>query len=136
MFATTPATPPAPLPPPAYFAIAYKRGGGFAPSTSALIVRPGRRAVAASDGTRAGKRVVRFRMPPKRVLALEEALRRSRFRTIQERDGDYCADCFVYEIAYGGHRLSLDESEVPDRLGPVIGQIEAVIAARTIPPNA
>ena len=130
------AMPPAPLPPPASFAIAYKRGGGFAPSTSALVVRPGRRALAAGNGTRAGKRAVRFRMPRDRVLALESALRRSHFRTIHGRDGAYCADCHVYEIAYRGHRVSLDESEVPDRLRPVIGQIEAVIAARTIPPDA
>ncbi len=131
--ATAPA---APRPSPGDFAIFYERSGGFAPSTSTLIVRPGRHAVAATSGSRAGERRVEFRIGRRQVLALQRGLRQAGFASIEDPGESGCADCFEYEIRYRGHRLSIDESEMPSRLEPVIGELEAIVTAHAIPPNA
>jgi len=131
--ATTAATP---LPPAGSFAIFYERSGGFAPSTSTLIVRPGRHAVAATGDSRAGQNRVEFRIAKRRVLALERGLRQAGFDSIGDPGPSGCADCFEYEIRYRGHSLSIDESEMPSRLEPVIGELESVVTAHAIPPNA
>ena len=126
----------APLPPPGSFAIFYQRSGGFAPSTSTLIVRPGRHAVAATGGSRAGENRVEFRIGKRRVLALERALRQAGFASLEDPGPSGCADCFEYEIRYRGHSLEVDESEMPPALEPVIGELEAIVTAHAIPPNA
>jgi hypothetical protein len=126
----------APLPPPGSFAISYLRSGGIAFSTSRLVVRPGRRAVAETGGSRAGENRVSFQIPRGRVLALERGLRRAGFGQIADPGPTTCADCFEYEIGYRGHRLSIDESQMPDRLGEVVGELESIVTARAIPPNA
>ena len=126
----------APAPPPGSFAIFYQRSGGFAPSTSTLIVRPGRHAVAATGGSRAGENRVEFRIGKRRVLALERALRQAGFASLEDPGPSGCADCFEYEIRYRGHSLEVDESEMPPALEPVIGELEAIVTAHAIPPNA
>ena len=126
----------APLPPPGSFAIFYQRSGGFAPSTSTLTVRPGRHAVAETSGSRAGENRVEFRIGKKRVLALERGLRRAGFASIADPGESGCADCFEYEIRYRGHSLAFDESQTPARLEAVIGELESVVTAHAIPPNA
>lgn len=125
----------APLPPPASFAIAYERSGGFAPSTSRLLVTPGRHAVAETSGSRAGERRVEFRIGKGRVLALERSLRRAGFGSIESPGESGCADCFEYVIRYRGHRLEIDESQLPARLGEVVAELESVVSAHAIPPN-
>ena len=127
---------PAPLPPPGSFAIFYERSGGFAPSTSKLIVRPGRHAVAATSGGRGGEDQVAFTIGRGRVLELERGLRRAGFFSIEDPGPSGCADCFEYEIRYRGHSLGVDEAEMPARLEPVIGELEALVTAHAIPPNA
>jgi hypothetical protein len=131
--ATTATTP---LPPPGCFAIYYQRSGGFAPSTSTLTIRPGRHAVAETSGSRAGENRVEFRIGKRRVLALERGLRQAGFASIADPGDSNCADCFEYEIRYRGHTVSVDQSEAPSRLTPVIGELEAVVSAHAIPPNA
>jgi hypothetical protein len=125
-----------PLPPPGSFAIFYERSGGFAPSTSRLIVRPGRHAVAETSGSRAGERRVEFLIGKRRVLALERGLRQAGFASIGDPGESGCADCFEYEIRYRGQSLSVDEAEMPSRLEPVIGELESIVTAHAIPPNA
>ena len=125
-----------PLPSPGSFAIFYERSGGFAPSTSTLVVRPGRHAVAATSGSRAGENRVEFRIAKRRVLALARGLRQADFTSIADPGESGCADCFEYEIRYNGHRLAIDESQLPARLEPVIGELEAIVTAHAIPPNA
>ncbi|HYC80708.1 MAG TPA: hypothetical protein VEB65_02910 [Solirubrobacterales bacterium] len=127
---------PAPLPPPGAFAIFYERSGGFAPSNSTLVVRPGRHAVAATSGSRAGANRVEFRIAKRRVLGLERALRQAGFASIADPGESGCADCFEYEIRYRGHTLAIDESQLPARLEPVIGELESIVSAHAIPPNA
>jgi len=126
----------APLPPAGTFAIFYQRSGGFAPSTSTLIVRPGRHAVAATGGSRAGENRVDFRIGKRRVLALEQGLREAGFASIEDPGRSGCADCFEYEIRYRGHSLAIDESGMPSRLEPVFAELESVVTAHAIPPNA
>jgi len=126
----------APLPPPGSFAIFYQRSGGFAPSTSTLIVRPGRQAIAAASGGRGGESRVEFTISRRKVLALERGLRRAGFFSIEDPGPSGCADCFEYEIRYRGHSVEVDEAEMPARLEPLIGELEAVVTAHAIPPNA
>jgi hypothetical protein len=124
------------LAPPGSFSISYERSGGLAPSGSKLLVSPGRHAVAESSGSRAGERRVSFRIGRGRVIALERGLRRAGFGSIGNPGDSNCADCFAYAIRYRGHRVSLDESQVPAELGAVIAEIESVVSAHVIPPNA
>ena len=126
---------PAPLPPPGSFAIFYQRSGGIAASTSTLIVRPGRHAVAATSGTRAGENRVEFRIGKRRVQALQRGLRRAGFFAIEDPGESGCADCFEYEIRYRGHSVSVDQAEMPARLGPVVSELESIVTAHAIPPN-
>jgi hypothetical protein len=121
-----------PLPPPGSFAIVYQRSGGFAPSTSTLIVRPGRHAVAATSSGQAEERRAEFRIGKGRVLALERGLRRAGFATIEDPGESGCADCFEYDIRYRGHRLEIDESQLPARLGAVVAELESVVSAHAL----
>lgn len=112
------------------FAISYSRGGGYAPSVEGLVVAPGRRAVATVDDFQNAERKVRFRLGVGRVRALQANLRRAHFSSIKSNLNSGCADCYLYEIRYRGHRVSLDESVLPEELEPVIGELGAVISAR------
>jgi hypothetical protein len=125
----------APLPPVHDFALTYERSGGFAPSIQSLRVTPGRLATARSDGTRAGEQRASFRLGARRIRSLQRDLRAAHLGSIPKGQGG-CADCFLYSIAYEGARLELEEVDVPPRLARVFGEIEAVITAHTVPPNA
>ena len=126
----------APLPPPGSFAISYERGGGFAPSTSKLVVTRGRHALAVASAPQGGERRVGFRIGKRRVLSLERGLRKADFGSIESPGPSGCADCFAYEIRYRGHSVSLDESQMPARLGKVVAELESVVTAHAIPPKA
>ena len=123
-----------PLPPPADFAIAFKRGGGFTGSTESLVVRPGLHAVATSTGTGIHYQKVEFPISSEKVRALRAGLRRAHFGSIEDKpEQGYCADCFTYAISYRGRRLRFVDPDVPPRLEDVIGELRAVIAGHTIP---
>jgi hypothetical protein len=116
------------------FAIAYSRDGGLAPSLRSLRVTPGRRAIVRASGTgdQSGHLLTaRFRIGKAQVRRLRRALARARFRTIETPapGSPACADCYVYRIRYRGHSVALNDAQVPDPLRPVIGRIEALIAA-------
>jgi hypothetical protein len=121
---------------PADFAISYRQSGGIAASTSGLVVRPGRHAVAESSGSRAGERRVAFRIGPRTVEALERGLRNAHFGSLNSPGPSGCADCFEYAIAYRGHRVTFDESQIPTAIGGVLAKLESIVSAHTIPPNA
>jgi hypothetical protein len=118
------------------FMLIYERGGGFAPSTRSLVVAPAQFATAASSGTRAGERHVDFHLGSRRIRALERGLRRAHFASLESPGASGCADCFEYSLFYRGHLLEFDESQMPRGLRGVVAQIEAIISAHTIPPNA
>jgi hypothetical protein len=117
------------------FSLAYERSGGLAASTQSLRVSPGGRAIAETSGTRAGERRVKFHLGGRRIRSLQRGLSRADIGSIPERQGG-CADCYVYSITYEGTSLELEETEVPPRLASVFNEIEAVITAHTVPPNA
>jgi len=129
------ATAAAQLPPAGDFALVYERSGGLAASTQSLRVTPGGFAVAESSGTRAGEQRAKFRLGGRRIRSLQRGLLRADLGSIHERQGG-CADCYVYSITYEGVSLELEETEVPPRLRTVFDEIEAIITAHTIPPNA
>ena len=129
------ATDPA-LPPVGAFAISYAREGGLAASFAKLTVVPGRRATATSEGGRAGDRTVRFTLGIAQVSALQRELARARFANVAAVQSGGCADCFLYTIRYLGHTVAFDDSTKPARLDGVIGRLESLISAHTIPPEA
>ena len=122
--------------PVAAFTISYERSGGLKPLPQKLVVRPGRHAVAASAGTRAGEQEARFRISRKAVLRLQERLAAAEFTEIESPLPGNCADCYLYSIRYLGHRVLFDQSATPARLDGVVREIESIIYAHTIPPNA
>jgi hypothetical protein len=125
----------APLPPAHDFALTYERGGGFAPSIQSLRVTPGGSATARSEGTRAGEQRASFRLGVRRIRSLQRGLRAAHLASIPKGQGG-CADCFLYSLTYEGTTLELEEVDVPPSLARVFGEIEAVITAHTVPPNA
>jgi hypothetical protein len=131
-----PGPPAEPLPPPKPFAIHYERSGGLKPMAQELTIRPGRQAVASSAGTRAGERTVRFRVSRKQVASLKADLRQTRFSQLQESVPSNCADCFIYSIEHGGHEVTRDQTTMPKKLAALVTEIESLIYAHTIPPNA
>ncbi len=124
------------LPPPYSFTLVYEREGGFAPSPQGLVVAPGGFATADGTETRGGKRHAEFRLSDRRIRSLQRGLRRAHLRSIPKHGIRNCADCYVYDIYYEGSHVKLDQPEVPPRLLEVIEQIEAIISAHTIPPDA
>lgn len=121
---------------PETFRIVYERGGGFAPSTSRLVVRPGRHTVAETAGTRAGEQRVRFRLAAKRIAALERDLAGAGFGDLESPHESTCFDCFTYEIAYRGNRIHFNQAQIPDGLDSVVGELESIVTSHAIPPNA
>jgi hypothetical protein len=118
---------------PGSFQIVYERGGGFAPSVSRLVVRPGRHAVAESGSFTGEKERTAFRIGRAQVIALQRGLRQAHFGSLKNPGPSGCADCFEYVVTYRGHRLSLDESqtETYDGLGEVLAELESIVAAHT-----
>jgi hypothetical protein len=116
---------------PGSFQIVYERGGGFAPSVSRLVVRPGRHAVAESGSFTGEKERSAFRIGRGQVIALQRGLREAHFGSLENPGPSGCNDCFEYAVSYRGHRLSLDESQTQkyDGLGEVLAELESIVAA-------
>ena len=116
---------------PTTFQIVYERGGGFAPSTSRLVVRPGRHAVAASGSVGGDLDRTAFRIGRDEVIALQRGLRLAHFGSLKNPGQSGCADCFEYVVTDRGHRLSLDESQTQsfDGLGEVLAELESIVDA-------
>jgi hypothetical protein len=125
----------APLPRARDFALFFERSGGLAASTQSLRVTPGGNATAESSGTRAGAGEAKFHLGGRRIRSLQRGLRRADIGSIPGRMGG-CADCYIYSLVYEGTSLSLEETEVPPLLETVFRELEAIITAHTVPPNA
>ncbi|HEY5976564.1 MAG TPA: hypothetical protein VIT85_01800 [Solirubrobacterales bacterium] len=131
-----PGSPEESLPPPQPFAIHFEKSGGLKPIPIELTIRPGRRAMASISGTRAGERTVRFRVSRRKVASLKSGLRRAHFFKLQSPFPGNCADCFLYSIEYREHKVSTDQSAMPAKLGEVVAELESLVYAHAIPPNA
>jgi hypothetical protein len=118
------------------FTLAYQRTGGIASSTQTLAVRPGRRATATTGGTAEGRKRSEFPLSVSRVRSLQRALTRARLDSIPPPGPSGCADCYAYDLRYDGHRIELEEVDVPPRLRVVFDQIDAIIAAGIATPTA
>lgn len=110
-------------------AIDYDKSGGIAGVHDHLHIAPGGKAILKGGyGTEAG--TTGFRVGPRRLAALRKALATARFGTIPPESGPTgCADCFVYSVTYRGHTVTRDEIDVPERLAPVLRQLQAIIDA-------
>jgi hypothetical protein len=117
------------------FKLAYKRSGGVAGGGQTLAVRPGRRATATTDTGPTERTRVEFRLPVRRVRALQQSLARADIGSIPPPGPSGCADCFLYDLRYDGHRVQLEEVDVPPRLAAVFAQLDAIIAAHATTPS-
>jgi hypothetical protein len=116
------------------FALSYERSGGLAADPRSLEIAPGRHATV--TGRKLPPRsdslvTARFRIGVSQVKRLRNALERADFQAIDTPgpNAGVCADCYVYAIRYQGHEVSFSQESVPEGLGGVVGQLEAVIAA-------
>src|SRR4051794_40953478 len=95
--------------------VTFHRSGGFAGFDDHVTVRRDRRVtVKTRDGTARHRRLSKPAM-----RKLREALQAARFdQAPPHGPPSGCADCFVYTIKYGGHRVQLSEDRIPDRMRP------------------
>ena len=119
--------------PAATFAIAYERGGGFAPMPRKLVIRPvllGTVTEVRQGPNDSWAATQRFRVRPRTAEALRRALARADFGGIESPSPDTgCADCFLYEIRYRGHEVRFDQVSIPGRLRGVLDRLEAIADA-------
>ena len=83
--------------------LTYQRSGGFAGLTQRLEVLTD--GTATSEGTGVNKS--EFEVSDERVRQLSDALGDIDWaRAADEPENTACADCYIYDIAYEGHRVS------------------------------
>lgn len=108
--------------------IDYAKTGGIAGVSERLhIGRTGRAMV--SEQTGVDSAASRFQVGAKRLSSLRAALAKSGFAGIGAPQPTGCADCFIYTVAWRGHSVTRDESDVPSRLAPVLRQLGAIVDA-------
>jgi hypothetical protein len=121
--------------PPQPFAIHFEKSGGLKPMTEELTIGPDRRAKAVMAGTPAGVRTVRFHVSRKKVATLRRGLRRAHFSVLESSGPGNCADCFLYTIQYRGHGVTIDESQLPDRLRDIVTKLETIVFTHVVMPS-
>jgi hypothetical protein len=106
--------------------ITYARSGGIAGIDETLTV--GR------DGSGEFEKrfvedshVVQFQLEPSELEKLNELLSELDFDSLDTGQSARCADCFVYEISYGGETLTADEITAKPELREAIGILQATI---------
>jgi hypothetical protein len=104
--------------------VRFERSGGFAGFDDHVTVFSDRRYLARSrDGAARRKR-----LSTKGMRALRRDLEAAHLDRPPPRAGPGgCADCFEYTIAYRGHRVSLSEDNVPDRMRPAIARLSRLL---------
>jgi hypothetical protein len=104
--------------------VKFERSGGFAGFDDHLTVFSDRRYVARSrDGA-----ARRLRLSVKGMRALRHDLDAAHLdRPLPAPGPSGCADCFEYTITYHGHRVSLSEDKVPDRMRAAIARLSRIV---------
>jgi hypothetical protein len=104
--------------------VTFHRSGGFAGVDDRVTVKRDRRVTVRSRGAAATHK----RMSRAAIRKLRRALEDGRFdQPPPEGPPSGCADCFVYTIMYGGHRVQLSEDGIPDRMRPAIDRLSRLI---------
>jgi hypothetical protein len=119
-------TPPAPASAHTKTLVTFHRSGGFAGFDDSVIVRRNRRITVRTRGGAARHK----RLSKASMRKLRQALKDGRFdHPPPAGPPSGCADCFVYTIKYGGHRVQLSEDRVPDRMRPAIDRLSRLIGS-------
>ena len=104
--------------------VTFHRSGGFAGFDDRVTVKRDRRVTVRSRGAAARH----TRLSKAAMRKLRRALEAARLdQPPPQGPPSGCADCFVYSIAYGGHRVELSEDRVPDRMRPAINRLSRLI---------
>jgi hypothetical protein len=99
--------------------VSYVRSGGFVGTRTSVVVRRDGRVVRSGSS---------FRLGPRRLATLRQALVDARFRTLARVYGDPCCDKFAHVVAYGGRSVTVyDGSVAPARLRRVLGLLASLL---------
>jgi hypothetical protein len=110
--------------------VVYTKSGGVAGVYEHLVV--------ARDGSAALE--VGYRQPVRESFELEAAefdrlsglLAAADFGGVDPGPGIGCADCFQYEIEYGGKTIAFAEiGDIPQSVGEVVGELGRIVEANT-----
>jgi heat shock protein HslJ len=104
--------------------VQYHKSGGLLGTDERLTVYQSGRAVFQSRQEAPSERP----LAPEELTALVEALEGSDFATLPPYSVDpNIADGFIYEVTYQGRQVTAGDGAVPERLAPVIDQLNQVI---------
>lgn len=104
--------------------VTFHRSGGFAGVDDLVKVRRDRRVTIRRRGAAARH----ARLSRRAMERLRRALTQARFdEPPADAPPSGCADCFVYTITYGGHRVQLSEDRIPSRMRPAVTRLARLI---------
>lgn len=109
-------------------AIEYNVSGGIAGISEHLTIFSDRKATLAS-GYGPDRSTARFDVTDAEFANLRDKLDAARLDSLPKPGPTGCADCFEYRVSYQGIEYSADDVSLPDRLGPTIAALNAIIAA-------
>ncbi len=75
------------------------------------------------------KSASRFRLSAAQAERLRAALEESGFGDLRVNSEQYCADCFVYELATPANQVRFDQATLPAGLKPLLAQLDAIVRA-------
>ena len=114
--------------------VSYARTGGVASMPESLVVSEDGSATveAGIDPARES-----FQLEPDELDRLRSELEAADFEGFeQSTEPTGCADCYAYEVTYGGRTISYDQSEtVPEPIAVVVAHLSE-ITANHYPPDA
>jgi hypothetical protein len=105
--------------------VTYARSGGVASVPEQLVLQPDGMATveAGIDGARAS-----FELEPNELEQLRAELEAADFGAL-EPSPTVCADCFSYQVVYGGNTISYDEADSPpDSVTTVVAHLGQITA--------
>ncbi len=111
--------------------VSYHRSGGLAYSNLTLTVDSDGHAVAIAKGPTGSNRRS-LTLPQSEVAKLRTTLDAAPLAGLPKRTNLGCADCYRYQLEYGGDSYSTDEASLPSSLKPVVAALDP-IAAKAIP---
>jgi hypothetical protein len=99
--------------------VSFHRTGGFAGREDHVVVRTDRRFTVRSKR----EAVRRGRLSRAGMRKLRRDLDRARIDHPPAAPPPGCGDCFIYEIAYKGHRVKVTDGAIPERMRPAITRL-------------
>ena len=111
--------------------VSYHRMGGLAYSNVTLTVDSDGHAVAVAKGPTGSNRRS-FTLTASEVAKLRKILDAAPLAGLPKHTNLGCADCYRYQLEYGGDSYSTDQASLPSSLKPVVAALDP-IAAKAIP---